>query len=55
LVGSGSAVGNRDWQAGLRRRKADGPTFNVGVQVGVLTYERRVELIRKKRLANAEG
>ena len=51
----------RMWYAGKLRpkkygaAKSDGPIFNVGVQVGVLTDERRMELIRKKRLANAEG
>ena len=51
----------RVWYAGKLRpkkygvAKPDGPIFNVGVQVGVLTDERRMELIRKKRLANAEG
>ena len=50
----------RVWYAGKLRpkkygvAKPDGPIFNVGVQVGVLTDERRMELIRKKRLANAD-
>jgi hypothetical protein len=50
----------RVWYAGKLRPKkygpikAEGPALNVGVNVGmVFADERRMELIRKKRLANA--
>ena len=49
----------RQWRAAKLAPKrygdqAAGTTVNVGVAVNVLTDERRMELIRKKRLANAD-
>lgn len=50
-------IGLRHALGRMRRRapNPDGPAFNVGVQTGVLTDERRMELIPKKRLAKAES